>query len=112
MKNIIIVYYHSKCYGQPIADIPPNTNTTIQISTKYPSRIYYNDTGAAKPYIWCVTSYSFREHGRYGWNITKNGCSSLYTLFEPWSPYLRKYFLLLKNLCILFMIYYISLLLL
>ncbi|XP_001603332.2 heparan-alpha-glucosaminide N-acetyltransferase [Nasonia vitripennis] len=77
------------CYGQPVADIPPNTNTTIQISTKYPLKIYYNDTGATKPYIWCGSSYSFKQHGRYGWNITKdNSCSSVYTLYEPWNPYL------------------------
>ncbi|XP_011498330.1 PREDICTED: heparan-alpha-glucosaminide N-acetyltransferase-like [Ceratosolen solmsi marchali] len=77
------------CDGQPVIDLPGNSNTTLQISTKYPTRFYYNDNQTDKLYLSCMETYSFKQHGRYSWNITSNGsCSPIYVLYEPWNPYL------------------------
>ncbi|KAJ8675685.1 hypothetical protein QAD02_011471 [Eretmocerus hayati] len=76
------------CDGQPIANLSANSNTTIQISTRYPLRYYYNDTEGDK-FLWCGSSYTFREHGNYGIDFGPQGnCSGVYTLYEPWNPYL------------------------
>lgn len=126
----IFIYFLFKCDGQPVTNLSANSNTTIQISTKYPLRLSYNDTEAEKPYLWCgyvslmnnafqqnrvckfqkckalfryfSNSYSFNEHGRYGMNISKNHECSVYTLYEPWNPYLRKCLKLLGSVCLPF----------
>lgn len=36
------------------------------------------------------TVYNFKEHGSYGWNISEDGCSEIYTIHEPINSYLRK----------------------
>lgn len=39
----------------------------------------------------CSTTYDFKEHGSYGWNISEEGiCSHIYTIREPINSYLRK----------------------
>ncbi|XP_014204776.1 heparan-alpha-glucosaminide N-acetyltransferase [Copidosoma floridanum] len=94
------------CDGQPVVDIPAHANTTIQVSTKYPLRLFYNDSGAEKPFIWCGESYSLQEHGRYGWNVTgNNSCSSVDTFYEPWSPYLPLLAALMVYVLVLVVLY-------
>jgi len=37
------------------------------------------------------TTYNFKEHGSYGWNISEERlCSEIYTIREPINSYLRK----------------------
>ncbi|KAL7287745.1 hypothetical protein TKK_0018128 [Trichogramma kaykai] len=76
------------CDGDPI-DIAANENLTIQISTKYPLQIHCNDSKATNSFQECNQTFSFQQNGRYGWNISENGkCSEIYTLYEPFNPYL------------------------
>ncbi|XP_058788959.1 heparan-alpha-glucosaminide N-acetyltransferase-like [Phymastichus coffea] len=78
------------CSEQPVVNLPANSNTTIQVSTKYPLQFAYNDTVGGEQYFWCNKNYSFKEHGKYGWNLypVTGNCSDIYPLYEPWNPYL------------------------
>lgn len=67
------------CHGIPRAELKPKSNTTLVIPTKYPLHIYYTTD-----YEWCHTTYNFKEHGGYGWNISAPDiCSNIYILHEP-----------------------------
>ncbi|XP_006622066.1 heparan-alpha-glucosaminide N-acetyltransferase-like isoform X1 [Apis dorsata] len=75
--------------GIPIATLEPHSNTTLKISTKYPLHIYYQSIEADRVYEYCHTTYTFKEHGSYGWNISSAYlCSNIYVLHEPTESYL------------------------
>lgn len=85
-KSIPFYSYLSECYlckGVHQTDLRPESNTTLVVSTKYPLHIYYKDD-----YELCHTTYNFKEHGSYGWNISKESlCSQIYTIREPTNSY-------------------------
>lgn len=72
------------CYGIPTANLSAESNNTLIVSTKYPLHVYYkNDLE------WCHTTYTFKEYGRYGWNLSaENICSDIYVINEPSNAYL------------------------
>ncbi|XP_014470980.1 PREDICTED: heparan-alpha-glucosaminide N-acetyltransferase-like isoform X2 [Dinoponera quadriceps] len=73
------------CYGVPTAVLPANKNSTLVIPTKYPLQVFYQ----ANDYLYCQTTYIFKEHGSYGWNISQEDlCSDIYTIREPINSYL------------------------
>lgn len=42
-------------------------------------------------YISSSTTYTFKEHGSYGWNVTGGSqCPQIYVVHEPTESYLRK----------------------
>ncbi|KAG7202184.1 hypothetical protein KM043_015863 [Ampulex compressa] len=64
------------CDGEPPTMLLANHNTTLVISTKYPLHVYYKAA-----YVYCHTTYTFNEHGSYGWNISQEDlCSDFYIL--------------------------------
>ncbi|EZA60115.1 Heparan-alpha-glucosaminide N-acetyltransferase [Ooceraea biroi] len=86
-RNATLYSYFEDCYlcrGVPQAILPSRSNTTLVISTKYPLHIFYTLS-----YDYCHTTYNFKEHGSYGWNISEEHvCSKIYTLREPVNSYL------------------------
>lgn len=84
---VTLYSYLSECYlcsGVPQAVLPAHRNTTLIMSTKYPQHIFYRAETEA-----CHTTYNFKEHGSYGWNISKKQlCSDIYTIREPVNSYL------------------------
>ncbi|XP_011647528.1 heparan-alpha-glucosaminide N-acetyltransferase-like isoform X1 [Pogonomyrmex barbatus] len=74
------------CEGEPQI-LPAGKNTTLVVPTKYSMHLFYKDT-----YEYCHTTYSFKEHGSYGWNISEDQlCSEIYTIQEPVNSYLPIY---------------------
>ncbi|KOC60900.1 Heparan-alpha-glucosaminide N-acetyltransferase [Habropoda laboriosa] len=70
--------------GIPVSTLLPNSNTSLIISTKYPLHIFYEVMENGKFFEYCHTTYTFKEHGSYGWNISaKSICSDIYLLREP-----------------------------
>lgn len=70
--------------GMLTATLPPNSNTSLTVSSKYPLHMYYKSD-----YEYCHTTYTFKEHGRYGWNLSQAEiCSYIYTIHEPINSYL------------------------
>ncbi|XP_012225888.1 heparan-alpha-glucosaminide N-acetyltransferase isoform X2 [Linepithema humile] len=89
-NNSISFYsYLSECYlckGVLQAVLPAKSNTTLVVSTKYPLHVFYEDPYSASEF--CHTTYNFKEHGSYGWNISKESlCSDIYTIHEPVNSY-------------------------
>lgn len=86
-RSITFYSYLSECYscnGVPQATLPAKSNTTLVIPTKYPLHIFYKAENEA-----CHTTYNFKEHGSYGWNISeKDLCSPIYMIREPINSYL------------------------
>ncbi|XP_050446349.1 heparan-alpha-glucosaminide N-acetyltransferase-like isoform X1 [Cataglyphis hispanica] len=87
--RVALYSYPSECYlCKNILQtyLPKQKNTTLVISTKYPLHIFYED---AQLLQFCHTTYNFKEHGSYGWNISKESlCSEIYTIHEPVNSYL------------------------
>ncbi|XP_070152179.1 heparan-alpha-glucosaminide N-acetyltransferase isoform X2 [Polyergus mexicanus] len=85
----VLYSYPSECYlckSVLQAYLPEQTNTTLVIPTKYPLHIFYEDAQLSQ---FCHTTYNFKEHGSYGWNISKEQpCSEIYTIHEPINSYL------------------------
>ncbi|XP_032664631.1 heparan-alpha-glucosaminide N-acetyltransferase-like isoform X2 [Odontomachus brunneus] len=85
--SITLFSYLTECYlcnGVPRAVLPANTNTTLVIPTKYPLHVFYKNR-----YEICHTTYNFKEHGSYGWNISQEDlCSHIYMIHEPINSYL------------------------
>ena len=74
--------------GVPLATLEPKSNTSLIISTKYPLHIYYQTVEPHKNYEYCHTTYTFKEYGSYGWNISNaNICSNIYVIHEPTNSY-------------------------
>ncbi|CAK9797350.1 Heparan-alpha-glucosaminide N-acetyltransferase [Anthophora plagiata] len=75
--------------GVPKSVLLPNSNTSLIISTKYPLHIYYQVTDHDRYWEYCHLTYTFKEHGSYGWNISQSSiCSDIYVLREPTEVYL------------------------
>ncbi|XP_043249312.1 heparan-alpha-glucosaminide N-acetyltransferase-like isoform X1 [Colletes gigas] len=76
--------------GMLHATLPPQKNTSVVVSTKYPLHIYYGVNESSSGYLeYCHTTYSFIEHGSYGWNISSgNNCSDIYVIRESTGTYL------------------------
>ncbi|XP_015177917.1 PREDICTED: heparan-alpha-glucosaminide N-acetyltransferase-like [Polistes dominula] len=71
------------CHGIPTANLPAENTTSLLISTKYPLHMYYMNN-----YEWCHTTYTFKEHGRYGWNLSAEEiCSNIYLINNPSNAY-------------------------
>ncbi|XP_043666908.1 heparan-alpha-glucosaminide N-acetyltransferase-like [Vespula pensylvanica] len=84
------------CHGIPTTNLSAESNTTLLVSTKYPLHMYYMTN-----LEWCHTTYVFKEHGSYGWNLSaKELCSDIYVINEPSDAY----FPLLAALIILIML--------
>ncbi|XP_003489557.1 heparan-alpha-glucosaminide N-acetyltransferase isoform X1 [Bombus impatiens] len=74
--------------GVPLATLTPKSNTSLIISTKYPLHIYYQTVEPHKNYEYCHTTYTFKEYGSYGWNISSADiCSNIYVIHEPRNSY-------------------------
>nr|KAF7429752.1 hypothetical protein H0235_006150 [Vespula pensylvanica] len=74
------------CHGIPTTNLSAESNTTLLVSTKYPLHMYYMTN-----LEWCHTTYVFKEHGSYGWNLSaKELCSDIYVINEPSDAYFRK----------------------
>ncbi|KAK2586715.1 hypothetical protein KPH14_011750 [Odynerus spinipes] len=72
------------CHGIPQANLSAQNNTTLIIPTKYPLHMYYTSDNEQ-----CHTTYTFKEHGSYGWNLSAEEiCSEIYVINEPSNPYL------------------------
>ncbi|XP_035731756.1 heparan-alpha-glucosaminide N-acetyltransferase-like [Vespa mandarinia] len=72
------------CRGIPTTNLSAESNTTLLVSTKYPLHMYY----MSNHYEWCHTTYAFKEHGSYGWNLSaENICSNVYIINEPSDAY-------------------------
>ncbi|XP_076233943.1 heparan-alpha-glucosaminide N-acetyltransferase isoform X2 [Calliopsis andreniformis] len=78
--------------GPETAILPPQSNKSIVVSTQYPLHIWYKVDeydGDVPVGIKCHTTYTFKEHGSYGWNISaEHVCSDIYVLREPTETYL------------------------
>ncbi|XP_011862833.1 PREDICTED: heparan-alpha-glucosaminide N-acetyltransferase-like isoform X2 [Vollenhovia emeryi] len=103
-RSVTLYSYSSDCYqcanAPPQAILPAGKNTTLVVSTKYPLHVFYKDT-----YEYCHTTYNFKEHGSYGWNISQEQlCSQIYTIREPINSYLPIFaaFMVFVLLAILF----------
>ncbi|EFN86390.1 Heparan-alpha-glucosaminide N-acetyltransferase [Harpegnathos saltator] len=85
--SVMLYSYLSECYlcnGVPRATLLASKNTTLVIPTKYPLHVFYKTN-----YEFCHTTYNFKEHGSYGWNISQEDlCSDIYTIREPINSYL------------------------
>ncbi|KAF3423594.1 hypothetical protein E2986_03944 [Frieseomelitta varia] len=74
--------------GFPITTLNPESNTSLVIDTKYPLHIYYKSVEPNRTYEYCHSTYTFKEHGSYGWNISAaHLCSDIYVIHEPGNPY-------------------------
>ncbi|XP_018393662.1 PREDICTED: heparan-alpha-glucosaminide N-acetyltransferase-like isoform X2 [Cyphomyrmex costatus] len=86
-RSVTLYSHLSDCYlceDVPQAILPAGENTTLVIPTKFPLHIFYKDTVE-----YCHTTYNFKEHGSYGWNISEEHlCSEIYTICEPINSYL------------------------
>lgn len=86
-KSVTLYSHLLECYlckDVPLASLPGKQNTSLVIPTKYPLHIFYKDT-----YEVCHTTFNFKEHGSYGWNISEGKlCSEIYTIHEPVNSYL------------------------
>ncbi|XP_029665788.1 heparan-alpha-glucosaminide N-acetyltransferase-like isoform X2 [Formica exsecta] len=107
---IVLYSYPSECYlckSVLQGYLPEQKNTTLVIPTKYPLHIFYEDAQLSQ---FCHTTYNFKEHGSYGWNISKEQpCSEIYTIHEPVNSYLPIFaafmvYVLLMILCATFKI--------
>ncbi|XP_033226246.1 heparan-alpha-glucosaminide N-acetyltransferase-like isoform X2 [Belonocnema kinseyi] len=85
LYSILDACHVKNCYGLEWQILPPNSNTTLVTEAKLPLHIYYKSLNGTQ---YCHTTFNFRQYGRYGWNLTENGCSSIYTFYESWNPYL------------------------
>ncbi|XP_076162812.1 heparan-alpha-glucosaminide N-acetyltransferase [Ptiloglossa arizonensis] len=78
--------------GMLQATLPPQSNRSVIVTTKYPLHIFYKvNQQEPEPKLqeYCHTTYSFKEHGSYGWNISaQHLCSDIYMLREPTESYL------------------------
>ena len=107
-----LYYYPVICYsiawdaywgtGMPMAILAPSTNTSLVISTKYPLHIYYKTTESNRTYEYCHTTYTFKEHGSYRWNVTRWSSLS-WDWYYTWTN--RKLF---ANFCSIYGVYFIS----
>ncbi|KAI4484369.1 hypothetical protein M0802_013114 [Mischocyttarus mexicanus] len=71
------------CHGIPTANLSAENTTSLLLSTKYPLHMYYMNNNE-----WCHTTYTFKEHGRYGWNLSAEKiCSDVYLINNPMSAY-------------------------
>lgn len=72
------------CDGIPQANLTANSNTTFIVTTKFPLHVYYSSD-----YEYCHETFTFKEYGSYGWNLSKADlCSHIYTNHEPVDSYL------------------------
>ncbi|KAL2734398.1 heparan-alpha-glucosaminide N-acetyltransferase-like [Vespula squamosa] len=84
------------CNGILTTNLSAESNKTLLVSTKYPLHMYYMTN-----LEWCHTTYAFKEHGSYGWNLSAEElCSNVYVINEPSNAY----FPLLTALVILIML--------
>ncbi|XP_048515177.1 heparan-alpha-glucosaminide N-acetyltransferase-like isoform X2 [Athalia rosae] len=86
-SKVLELYGHSwecwLCKSTLMGKLPPNSNTSFSIETKYPFHVYYTN-----PLEYCHTTFDFVEHGHYGWNLTGGSCSHIYTIYQPPNPYM------------------------
>ncbi|KAG5315800.1 HGNAT acetyltransferase, partial [Acromyrmex insinuator] len=86
-RSVTLYSHLADCYlckDVPRAILPAGENTTLVVPTKFPLHIFYKDK-----LEWCHTTYNFKEHGSYGWNISAEQlCSNIYTIREPINSYL------------------------
>ncbi|KOX80589.1 Heparan-alpha-glucosaminide N-acetyltransferase [Melipona quadrifasciata] len=74
--------------GFPITTLNPESNTSLVVDTKYPLHIYYKSVEPDRTYEYCHSTYTFKEHGSYGWNISAAYlCSDIYVIHEPGNSY-------------------------
>ncbi|XP_051168697.1 heparan-alpha-glucosaminide N-acetyltransferase-like isoform X2 [Leptopilina boulardi] len=88
LYSVINDCYVVNCEGLKWATLLPHSNTTLVTEAKLPLHIFFKDS--KKGYEWCHDTFNFRQYGHYGWNITdeNGGCSSIYTMYTSWNPYL------------------------
>lgn len=87
-RSVTLYSHLSDCYqckDVPRAVLPVGENTTLVVPTKFPLHLFYiYDT-----HEYCHTTFDFKEHGSYGWNISEQHlCSEIYTIREPINSYL------------------------
>lgn len=87
LYSVIHDCYVVNCEGLKWSNLTPHSNTTLVVDAKLPLHIFYRDS---KGLEWCHDTFNFKQYGHYGWNITdeRGGCSSVYTLYDSWNPYL------------------------
>nr|CAD7462692.1 unnamed protein product [Timema tahoe] len=74
-----------KCSYIESSSIPPVETQTFIVNTKFPVHLYFSDG----TYNHCYErNIHFQEYGRYGWNISSDGCSDIYNIERPQLPYL------------------------
>ncbi|KAK7864612.1 hypothetical protein R5R35_003200 [Gryllus longicercus] len=77
-----------ECHGckyLPWVTMPPSSNISLVVETKYPLNFVYSGT---EEKFDCGITYHFEEYGVYGWNITKEGCNPVTVIEEPPFPFL------------------------
>ncbi|XP_015589961.1 heparan-alpha-glucosaminide N-acetyltransferase [Cephus cinctus] len=96
-QPIILSSIVEECYMcdlLPWTNLSSNSNISLVVGTKYPLLVSYTDninSGSEK--------LVFKEHGHYGWTITDDGHSGLYTLYDPPNQY--RPFLVVFTICVL-----------
>ncbi|RZF36528.1 hypothetical protein LSTR_LSTR008863 [Laodelphax striatellus] len=76
-----------KCDFTKWAKLPQNRTTSLLVSTI--DRLQFHLKGRSDAN--CNQSFSFEQHGIYGWNISNDGCSPIYTSTSPENAYLPLY---------------------
>ncbi|CAL7952142.1 unnamed protein product [Xylocopa violacea] len=75
--------------GIPMTILQSRLNTSLVISTKRPLHIYYQTIEPIQNHDNCHTTYTFKEHGSYRWNLSYGGdCRKIEVLRNPTESYL------------------------
>ncbi|XP_076662795.1 heparan-alpha-glucosaminide N-acetyltransferase isoform X1 [Andrena cerasifolii] len=101
--NILNLYYFPVLFysipweaywgsGMLKAVLPKRSSRNLVVSTKHPLHIFYrtDKNQSDTPNLeYCHTTYNFKEHGSYGWNISSEQlCSDVYVIRQPSESYL------------------------
>lgn len=73
-----------RCDFRGIASVPANGIKPIIINTTYPLQLYLRSNNSK----YCHKNFTFQEHGIYGWNISEQNCSDIYTIRDPGQLYI------------------------
>lgn len=74
--------------GVPLAKLDHGHNKSLIISTKQPQHLYFQTVEPNQNYDHCHFDYTFKEHGRYRWNLTAVSCPQIEILHPPTNSYL------------------------
>lgn len=93
-----LYYQYENCHNCDFlewATIVKESNTSLIVKTT--DRVFFRVNGHDNDL--CSQNYTFGQHGIYGWNITQNGCSSVYNIKSPDNPYYPLYVFLGSIFC-------------